>query len=85
MAGMNTLQIIKTIPKFDGENFIKWTRSLNDILQIVWPFLSKIIYGLERPKPILSGSREGEEDTSDLDDNDSNPSDVSGHSSGSLN
>ena len=47
MAGMNTLQIIKTIPKFDGGNFIKWPRSLSDILHIAWPFLSRIINGLE--------------------------------------
>ena len=57
MAGMNTLQIIKTISKFEGENFIEWTKSLNDILQITWPFLSKIISGLERPETILRGSR----------------------------
>ena len=45
---MNTLQMIKTIAKLDGDNFIEWTRSLNDILQIAWPFLSEIKYGLER-------------------------------------
>ena len=38
----------------------------------------------ERPEPILSGNREGEGNTSDLDDNDSNSSNVSGHNSGSL-
>ena len=38
MAGMNTLQIIKVISKFDGGNFIELTTSLNDILHIVWPF-----------------------------------------------
>ena len=42
MAGMYTLQMIKRISKFDGENFVEWTRSLNDILQIAWYFLSKI-------------------------------------------
>ena len=82
---MNTLQTIEIIPVFDGEIYVEWTRSLNDIiLQIAWPFLSKIIHGRERPEPILSGSRE-EGNTSDLDDNDSNPGDVSGHGSGSLN
>ena len=69
MTGMDTLRIITTIPKFDGENFIEWTRLLNDILHIFWPFLRKIIYGLERPEPILSGSRKGEGNTSDLYDN----------------
>ena len=82
---MSTLHIIKMIPRFDGENFIELTRSLNDMLAIVWPFLSKIIYRLERLEPILSGSREGEGNTSDVDDNDSNSSNVSGHDSGSLN
>ena len=84
MAGMKTLRIIKIISSFDEENFIEWTRSGNDILQTAWLFLNKITYGLERPKPILSGSRQ-EENTSDLDDNDSSPTDVSGHDSGSLN
>ena len=86
MAGMNTLQITKTIPKLDGENPGEWTnRSLNDILQIAWPLLSKIIYELESPEPILSGRTERKENTSDLDDNDSNPSDVSDPDPGSLN
>ena len=85
MAEMNTLQMIEIIPKFDGENVVEWTRSLNDILQIAWPFLSKMIYELKRPEPILSGSREGKGNTSDLSDNGSNSSIVSGHDSGSLN
>ena len=85
MAGMNTLQMIKIISKFDGENFVERTRPLNDILQKAWSFLSKMINGLERPEPILSGSREEEVNTSDLYDNDCNPSDVSGHDSGSIN
>ena len=56
-------------------------------LHIAWPFLSKIISGLERPQPILRrGSRGGKKgNTSDFDDNGSNPSDVSGHDLGSLN
>ena len=37
------------------------------------------------PEPILSGSREGEGKITDLNDRDSNPSDVSSHDSGSLN
>ena len=85
MTGMNTLKIIKAIPKFDGENFIEWTRSLNGTLKITWPFRSNILYGLERQEPVLSGSREGEGNISVLNDKDSNSSDVSGHDSGSLN
>ena len=41
--------------------------------------------GLLRRELILSGSREGERNTSDLDDNDPNHSDMTGHDSGSLN
>ena len=52
MAGMNTLQIIKMIPKFDGENFVEWTRSLTDILQIAWRFQNNIIFGLQKPESI---------------------------------
>ena len=84
MAGMNMLQIIKSIPKFDGLTFIV-NGSFNDILQISWPFLSKIISGTERFIP-RSGGWEGMENGSDFDDNDSNPinSEVSGHDSGNL-
>ena len=31
---------------------MEWSRSSNDILQISWPFLSKIVSGLEKPEPI---------------------------------
>ena len=57
MAGMNTLQMIKSIPKFDGKDFIEWTRLFNDMLQLSSTFLSKLMYGLERPIPGI-GSRE---------------------------
>ena len=79
MAGMNMLQMIKIMSTFDGRNYVEWTRSFNDILQITWPFLSKIVCGLERPEPILRENRrrEGEENASDIDDSDSNSSDVS--------
>ena len=60
MAGSSTLQMINSIPKFDGTDHVKWSRSFNDILQISWLFLSKIVSGLEKPKPI---PRSGEEDT----------------------
>ena len=57
MAGTSTLQRINSIPKFDGTDFVEWSRSFNDILQIYWPFLSKIVSGLEKTKSI-SKSRE---------------------------
>ena len=53
------------------------TRSFNDILQITWPFLSKIVSGLKRPEPVPRENRGGEENSSGVDDNDSNPSEVS--------
>ena len=85
MAGMNILQMIKTIPKFDGENFVEWTRSFNGILQLSWHFLSKIVSGFERQEPILLRGNREREDTGAFDDNDSIPRGVSGHDSGSLN
>ena len=77
MAGMDTLQMIKMIPTFDGCNYVEWTRSFNDIPKITWPFLSKIVFRLERSEPILRENRRAEENTSNLYDNDSNPSKVS--------
>ena len=59
-------------------------RSLNDILQIAWPYLSKITSGLERPETFLTGNREGKEKLVIFYYNCSNPCDVSGHDSGSL-
>ena len=58
MAGTSTLQMINSIPKFDGTDFVEWSRSFNDILQISWPFLSKIVSGFKKPEPILRRSRE---------------------------
>ena len=58
MAGTSTLQMMNLIPKFDGTDYMEWSRSLNDILQISWPFLSRIV--LEKIKPI---PRSREEDT----------------------
>ena len=75
MAGMNMLQMIKMIPTFDGRNYVEWTKSFNGILQITWPFLSKNVS--ERPNLIPRENREGEEKASDIDDKDSNPSEVS--------
>ena len=77
MAGMNTLRMIKMTPTFDGRNYVIWTRSFKDILEITWPFLNKIVSGLEKPKPIPRKNRVGAENASDIDDNDSNPGEVS--------
>ena len=69
MTGMGTMQTIKSIPNFGRINFIERTRSFNDILQISWPFLSRIIYGIKRPEPIpRGGSREGVENSRGIDD-----------------
>ena len=38
MAEINTSNIFKTVPKFDGSSFIEWTIYFNDILQITLPF-----------------------------------------------
>ena len=67
MAGTSTLQMITSVSKFDGTTYVAWTRSFNDILQISWPFLNKIVPGLEKPEPIL---RCKEEDPIEKSDND---------------
>ena len=69
--------MMKMIPTFDGRNYVEWTRLFNNILQITWPFVSKIVYGLERPEPIPRENIGGEENASDIDGNDSNPGEVS--------
>ena len=77
VAGTSTLQIINSIPKFDCTDYVEWSRSFNDIVQISWPFLSKIISGLEKPKPIL---RSREEDPNEGSDNNTGCIDKREHS-----
>ena len=84
MSGMNTLQMIKMIPTFDGRNYVEWTRSFYGILQITWSFLSKIVSGLERPEPISRENIGGGGNASDIDDNKSNASEVSAVGSRNL-
>ena len=50
--------MINSVPKFDGTNYVEWTKSFNDILQISWPFLSKIISGLKKLEPLLKSREE---------------------------
>ena len=65
MAGTSTLQMTNSVPKFDGIDYVEWSRSFNDILQISWSFLSKIVSGLEKPKPISSSREENTIEGSD--------------------
>ena len=58
MAGTSTLQMINSIPKFDGTDYVEWSRSFNDILPISWPFLSKKVSGQEKLEPIPSSREE---------------------------
>ena len=51
--------MIHSIPKFDGADYVECSRSFNDILQIYWHFLSKIVTGLDNPEPILRHREEG--------------------------
>ena len=67
MAGTSTLQMINSIPKFYGTDYVEWSRSFKDILQISWPFLSKIVSGLEKAEPILRSREEGLNEGSDDD------------------
>ena len=65
MAASSTLQMINSIPKLNGTDYVEWSRSFNGILQISWPFLSKTVSGLENPEPILRIREESIEGTSD--------------------
>ena len=58
MAGTSTLQMINSILKFDGTDFVEWSRSFNDILQMSWPFVSMMVSGLEKPEPTLRSREE---------------------------
>ena len=57
--------MINLVLKFDGIDYVQWSRSLNDILQISWPFLSNIVSGLEKPEPILKSRAEDPNEGSD--------------------
>ena len=50
--------MINFIPKFDVTGYVEWSRSFNNILQIDWSFLSKIVSGLEKPEHILRSRQE---------------------------
>ena len=63
----STLQMINPIPKFDDTDYVEWSRSFNDILQISWPFLSKIVFGLEKSEPILRSREKDPIEGSDYD------------------
>ena len=68
MVGTSTLQTINLIPKFDGTDYyVEWSRSFNDIPQISWPFLSKVVSALKKTEPIL---RSWEEDPNKGSDDD---------------
>ena len=62
--------MINSIPKFDSSDYVEWSRSFNDILQISWLFLRKIVSGLEKPKPILRSREEDPIESSDYDTGD---------------
>ena len=59
-------------------------RSFNNIVQVCWPFLSKISYGLEKPELIPRGGSTGVGNPSEIDDNDTNPSECSGNDTGNI-
>ena len=50
MAVTRTLQMINSIPKFDGTDYVEGSSSFNDVLQISWHFLSKIVSRLKAPR-----------------------------------
>ena len=74
MEVMNTMQMIKPIPKFDRKNFVEWRGSFNGILPTPWHFPSKMVSGLEQLEPILRGAIRELED----------PVEGSGHDRGNI-
>ena len=77
---MNTLQIIESIPKLEEHGFVEWERSFDDILQIFWPFLSNVMYGLEKPVPsYIGGGRVGVKSSSEGDGNETDSSEGIGN------
>ena len=67
MAVVSTLQMIRTIPKFDGQNYAEWTRKFLDVTSLAWACIYSIATGLERPQP------EYEEDVLDCEEADDLP------------
>ena len=71
--------------------YVEWSRSFNDILQISWPFRSKIVSGQEKPEPILRRREEDhiegcDDDTSNVDEREpSNVDDVKAWNSANEN
>ena len=60
--------MINSVSKFDGTDYVEWSRSFDDIMQISWPFLCKIVSGLEKPEPILRSTAEDPTGGRDNDD-----------------
>ena len=50
--------MMNSIPRFDDTAYVEWSRSFNDILQISWPFLRKIVSGLKKSEPVLRSREE---------------------------
>ena len=46
---------------------MEWSRFLSDILKVSWPFLSKILSGLEKLEPIPTSREENPTEGSDSD------------------
>ena len=59
--------MINSILKFESTGYVEWSRSFNDILQVSWPFLSKIVFELEKIEPILKSRKEDPIEGSDDD------------------
>ena len=48
-------QLIKSINKFDGTEYIEWTRSTRAIISLMHPGIADILNGVERPVEISDG------------------------------
>ena len=50
-------QIIKSINKFDGTNFLEWKRQTRAVISLSLPSISEIINGKTRPTVVLRNVR----------------------------
>ena len=51
MAAVNKIEIIRSIPIFDGLNYAEWTREFLDVTSLAWACIHSIATGLENLSP----------------------------------
>ena len=51
MAAVSPLQMIRSVPRFYGQNYPEWTRGFVDVTSLAWACIHSIATGLEKPQP----------------------------------